>query len=93
MKVIAIEKELKKLPDGTAAETYQNEARRVYQLYLDDALREIYLTEKQTAVLILECDDLDHARRILSTLPLVQTGAIAFDVHALLPYSGYGRLM
>ncbi|MBN1777751.1 MAG: hypothetical protein JW811_06470 [Clostridiales bacterium] len=93
MKIIAIEKELKHISGDGAAEVYKNEARHVYSLYLADALREIYLTEKHCAVIILECEDLDHAQRLLSALPLVQAGVIAFEVHALLPYRGYGRLM
>ena len=93
MKIIAIEKELKKIPGDGVAETYKNEAKQVYALYLDDTLREIYLTERHTAVIVLDCADIEHAQRILNTLPLVQAGFIAFEVHALLPYKGYGRLM
>jgi hypothetical protein len=93
MKIIAIEKELKQLPGNSAAEAYQQEARQVYSLYLNDALREIYLTEQHCAIIILECADTDTAKQLLDTLPLVQAGVIAFDVHELLPYRGYGRLM
>ena len=92
MKIIAIERELKSLTES-AAETYQNEARHVYALYLKDVLREIYMTEAHCAVIILECESLKQAKQTLDTLPLVQAGAIAFDVHELHPYGGYGRLM
>jgi hypothetical protein len=93
MKIIAIEKELKQIPGDAAAEMYKSEAKQVYSLYLKDALREIYLTGEHTAVIVLECADTDEARRILATLPLAQAGIIAFEVHELRPYKGYGRLM
>lgn len=93
MKIIAIERELKALPGDSAAELYKNEAKQVYALYLKDVLREIYLTEARCAVIVLECESLEHAEQALATLPLVQSGAIAFDVHELHPYRGYGRLM
>ena len=93
MKIIAIEKELKQISGGSAAEVYKNEAKRVYALYLSDTLREIYLTEEHCAILILECEGLDAVKQLLDALPLVQSGVIAFDVHELRPYRGYGRLM
>lgn len=93
MKIIAIEKELKSLSGDSAAEVYKNEARRVYSLYLDDVLREIYLTEEHCAILVLECESINAAKQLLNTLPLVQSDAIAFDVHELRPYRGYSRLI
>ena len=93
MKIIATEKELRTLSGESAADVYKDEARRAYALYLEGALREIYLTETNSAVLVLECESLDAARQIVASLPLVQAGAIAFDVHELRPYRGYGRLM
>jgi muconolactone delta-isomerase len=93
MKILAIEKEF---PD-TTAEQFQNllkdEARRVWELQQSGQLREIYFNSKEhTAVLILECPDLDEARRLLSTLPLVRTGLILFDLISLVPYDGFARL-
>ena len=93
MKIIAIEKELQSVSGDSVAALYKAEARQVYALYLQDALREIYLTEQHCAIIVLECADMDEARQLLDTLPLVQSGVIAFDVHELHPYKGYGRLM
>jgi hypothetical protein len=93
MKILAIEKELNPLSGSNVADVYRDEARRVYALYLEGALREIYLTEVNCAVLVLECESLEAAHGLLQTLPLVLAGAIAFDVHELRPYRGYGRLM
>ena len=93
MKIIAVEKELKPISGDGAAALYREEAKQVYALYLRDALREIYLTEERCAIIILECAGLDEAKQLLDTLPLVQSGVIAFDFHELHPYKGYGRLM
>jgi hypothetical protein len=93
MKIIAIEKQLQALSGENVAVFYQDEARHAYALYLEGTLREIYLTEANGAVLVLECESLVAADRILRALPLVLAGAIAFDVHELRPYRGYGRLM
>ncbi|HPJ02128.1 MAG TPA: hypothetical protein PKU80_04755 [Candidatus Limiplasma sp.] len=93
MKIIAIEKELQSISGGSAAALYKAEARQVYALYLQGALREIYLTEQHCAIIILECTGLEEAKLLLATLPLVQSGVITFDVHELRPYMGYGRLM
>jgi hypothetical protein len=93
VKIIAIEKELKHISGESAAALYKAEARQVYALYLRNTLREIYLTEQHCAVIMLECSGLDEAKQLLDTLPLVQSGVIAFDLHELHPYKGYGRLM
>ncbi len=93
MKIIAIEKELTQIAGDDAAALYKAEARQVYALYLRDALREIYLTEEHCAIIMLECADMEEAKQLLDTLPLVQAGVIAFNLHELHPYRGYGRLM
>ncbi len=93
MKIIAMERELKTLSGSSAADLYKSEARQVYALYLKELVREIYLTEAHCAILVLECESLGQAEQALATLPLVQSGVIAFDVHELHPYRGYGRLM
>jgi hypothetical protein len=60
---------------------------------LSGTLREIYFSENQEAVLILECADKIVARQILDTLPLVKRGIIDFEIIELHPYTGFTRLM
>lgn len=43
-------------------------------------------------VLVLECESLQHAETVLSSLPLVQRRLISFELIPLEPYSGYSRL-
>jgi len=93
MKFLALEREL---PNATA-EAFQPllkaEARGVWELQQSGVLREIYFNADQhTAVLILECSDMEAARTSLATLPLVQAGLIIFDVIPLAPYDGFARL-
>jgi muconolactone delta-isomerase len=93
MKIIALETEV----PGTPAEQFQPylhaEARRAWELMQSGALREIYFrADHHTAVLILECADVDAANNLLATLPLVRAGLIAFEVIPLAPYPGFARL-
>jgi muconolactone delta-isomerase len=93
MKLLALENEL----PGTPAEAFQPhlkaEARRVWELQQSGELREIYFNaNRHTAVILLECSDIEAARRLLGTLPLVQAGLITFDVIPLVPYDGFARL-
>ena len=93
MKILAIEKEIA----GKTVEDFQPhleaEARRVWELYKKGVIREIYFRSDQTsAVLILECENLEEAKEILSTLPLVQEDLIYFDFIPLVPYPGFERL-
>ena len=93
MKYLAIEKEMASIDWQSAGEILKKEARQVYSIYLEGVLREIYLTEHNNAVLILECKDEDEAREALGTLPLVKEKMIEFDIVQLLPYRGMLRIM
>jgi hypothetical protein len=93
MKILAIEKESANVNWANANEILEEEALRVYQLYLADNIREIYFTKNNNAVLILEVKDILSAKELLNTLPLVKQDMIEFDIMELKPYTGYGRLI
>ncbi|HEY4786051.1 MAG TPA: hypothetical protein VIH57_08375 [Bacteroidales bacterium] len=93
MKILAIEKELKPVDWSKFQQILKDEANRVYELYQYDYIREIYFNENNQAVLILECENKEHAAELLNTLPLAESKLIAFDLTELRPYSGYSRLM
>lgn len=44
------------------------------------------------AVLVLECADVAEADAVLTSLPLVAAGLIAFEVLPLRAYPGFSRL-
>ncbi len=93
MKILALEREL----PGVSIEQFKrhakSEAARAWELYQAGVLRELYFrADQRTAVLILECKDLEDARQILSTLPFVEAGLIEFEIIPLAPYDGFERL-
>jgi hypothetical protein len=93
MKILAFEKEL----PGATMEAFQpllkEEARRVWELQQSSVIREIDFNSNQhTAVLMLECRDVEEARQVLATLPLVKAGLIEFEIIPLTPYDGFDRL-
>ena len=48
--------------------------------------------DRNEAVLVLECADVDEARSVLNTLPLVCEGLIGFALIPLSAYPGFARL-
>jgi hypothetical protein len=51
-----------------------------------------FRVDRSEAVLILECVDVDEARSILDTLPLVREKLIGFELIPLMAYPGFARL-
>ncbi|MCC6615148.1 MAG: superoxide dismutase [Anaerolineae bacterium] len=93
MQILALEREQPGLAPDACMPHLRAEAARVWELQQAGILREIYFdADQHTAVLMLECADVDEARRILSEMPLVQAGLITFDVIPLAPYPGFARL-
>lgn len=95
MKILAIERSGASTDDGTAlpAVLLRDEARRLWTLHRQGAVREMYFDEsRHAAVLVLECGDGAEAEYLLASLPLVAAGAIRFEVIPLVPYDGFERL-
>lgn len=93
MKILALEKEFA----GKTTEDFQKyseaEAMHVWNLYKSEKIREIYFRgDQKSAVIILECKDIEEAKEVLSTLPLVKNKLIDFDIIPLIPYPGFERL-
>ena len=93
MKILALEHET---PGATADDFRPHlkaEAARAWELYQAGVFREMYFREDaHSAVLILECEDVEAARAVLGSLPLVRAGLIRFDIIPLIPYPGFSRL-
>ena len=93
MKILAIEKDVPGVGEAAFEEHLPAEARAAFALQQSGVLREIYFrADRDDAVLILECADVDEARRTLATLPLVRAGLITFDLIPLKAYPGFARL-
>ena len=93
MRILALEVER----PGASTEAFRphlrEEARKVWEFYQEDFIREAYFRADQTsAVLVLECRDVEEAKQKLSELPLVSAELIDFDLIPLIPYPGFSRL-
>ena len=94
MKILALEREVPGVPDDRfTPEILEAEARKAWQMQQSGFLRELYFrADKQEAVLIVECDNADEARRRLMELPLMRAGLIDFEIIPLAAYPGFARL-
>lgn len=93
MKFLALEKEKPGLSGVDFQPQLKAEAARAWELYQQGSLREFYFrADEHTAVLVLECEDVEEARRLLDSLPLVQAGLISFEIIPLVAYLGFERL-
>ena len=93
MKILAIEQDVPGVASAAFQPHLKTEAARVWALVQQGLVREIYFRQDcPNAVLILECEDVEQARAVLGTLPLVKQGLIAFDIIPLKPYPGFARL-
>ena len=93
MKILALEKEI----PGATAEDFNRlgkaEAARAWELTQAGVFREMYFrSDTPSAVLVLECADVQEAREVLDSLPLVTAGLIDFEIIPLMPYPGFARL-
>jgi muconolactone delta-isomerase len=94
MKILAVEKEVSGVTDDQFTDNIlKAEARKAWELEQSGVLRELYFTaDTHEAVLVLECDSADEARRRLSELPLMRAGLIDFRLIPLVAYPGFERL-
>ncbi len=93
MKILAIEHELPGAEPAAFRKYGRAEASRAWDLQQQGLLRELYFrADREEAVLVLECADVQAARATLSTLPLVEHGLIEFELIPLRAYPGFARL-
>ena len=93
MRILALETEKQDASAGDFQPLLVEEARKVWEFYQDDFIREIYFrADKTSAILMLECSGVDEAKQKLSKLPLVLANLIVFELIPLVPYPGFSRL-
>ena len=94
MKILALEKEVSGIADDQfTPPLLKEEAMRAWDLHQTGIIRELYFRQdRNEAVFILECKDVEEARSVLATLPLVKSGLITFEIIPLIPYDGIARL-
>lgn len=93
MKILAIERENPSAAPEQFRQHARAEAARAWELHQQGVIRELYFrADRSEAVLVLECPDVESARRVLATLPLVASGLIEFELIPLVAYPGFARL-
>ncbi len=93
MRILALEKELPGSSPDRFKRVAEAEARRVWELIQQDWIREVYFRgDHDSAVIMLECEDLQEAEGILNSLPMVEEKLIKFELIPLKPYPGLARL-
>ena len=70
------------------------QARSVWERYEGDQVREFYLRadHQPGAVLVLECDEVTEAERLVAGLPISEADLLNFEVIPLRPYMGLREL-
>ena len=71
----------------------KEEAAHVWELYKESKIKSIWFTEQKDAVLIIEANAQEEARKTIDTLPLVKANLITYTIHTLLPYTGLERIL
>jgi hypothetical protein len=93
MRILALEFEKQEVSAEDFRHLLKEEARKVWNFYQDDFIRAIYFrADKTSAVLMLECSDIEKAKQKLSELPLVSANLIDFELIPLVPYPGFSRM-
>ena len=93
MKILAIGKVLEGATEDNIGALVKDEAKRAWELYMAGIFREIYFrTDAPLPVVIMECKDIEEAKTIISTLPMVKAGLTDFDLMPLGPFYAFGAL-
>jgi hypothetical protein len=93
LRILALETEKPGLSSKDFKPFLKEEAKKVWEFYQEDFIREIYFrADQDSAILILECEYIEIAKKKLSQLPMVSEGLIDFELIALSPYPGFSRL-
>jgi hypothetical protein len=66
----------------------------VWEKYETDQVRGFYLCadHRPGAVVVLECDDVMEAERLVAALPIAEAGLLDFELIPLRPYMGFRQL-
>ncbi len=73
---------------------FKAEVQAVWDLYAQGVVREFYTRADQggPAILSVECDNVEAAKKALATLPLVEKNMIDLDFVPLAPFNGLQHL-
>ncbi len=84
MKILAIDKHLPGATPDKIKLLLKHEVLHSWGLQKQDVIRELYFrTDKAGVVLMLECQNIEEAQKILTEFPLVKAGLIEFECMSL----------
>jgi muconolactone delta-isomerase len=93
MRILAIERELPRPMHRNLRDLLRAEAAAIWELQKGGIIRDLWFTKAdRRTVIMLECANLEDARRKLALLPLVSAELIDFLVLELCAYDGIERL-
>jgi hypothetical protein len=93
VKILAVEREKAGVQSEDFQPVLKEEARHAWELYRQGVFRELYFDDRRhTAVIMMECENVNAAREVLGRLPLVRAGLIEFEIIPLRAYDGFERL-
>lgn len=89
MKVIVIATRKPDAKPEDFAPHLEAEVKHALGMYRDESVREIYSrADGKGAVVVLECEDVAHAERLMAGLPLAAAGLLSFQFYPTKPYRG-----
>ncbi|MFZ4523152.1 MAG: hypothetical protein ACOYNC_15685 [Bacteroidales bacterium] len=92
MKILAIEKNVRKIDPENETTILSEEAIFLYELFHDEIVREFYFNENHEAILVLEYTSIAACEELLHELPLVKREFTRFQLMELRPYTGFERI-
>jgi len=93
MQYLILTKDNDKIDWNNHTALLKEEANYVWELYKESIIRSIWFTEQKDAILIVEANTLEEARKIIASLPLAKANLITYTIHALHPYTGLERIL
>jgi hypothetical protein len=93
MKILAMDKFLPGITLDQVKPHLQDEAKHAWRLYEQGIFRELYFRgDRPGAVIVMECSNVDEAKKIMADLPLVKEKLIEFDYIPLQPFAPFASL-
>jgi hypothetical protein len=94
MKILAIDRILPTATEDKIRGVVIKEALHIWMLNTKEIIRELYFRkDRPGVVLVLECENVQEAKRILNTFPMVMSGIIDFDIIPVGHFVPYGTLI
>src|SRR5512135_3752931 len=94
MKILVLARRHGEVPVEAMQPHFTAEVRAIWDLYAQGICREFYTRADQpgAAILFLENESVESARKALAALPLVEHGMIDLDLIPLAPFTNLARL-